>query len=573
MSGDVHGPVAQGEPPGSEQASLAQTSAPLGELGEPNADATRARTRLRALAALAAVLIAAVAVVVATNPFAGSGTPSGGVSDNGTSTSSVTVTRQSLSSQTQVNATLGYAGSANILVPSGSAPSAVLQARQTLTSAEATLTEANSSLASDANALATLRSSIAAAKAKAAVDCAGDGAIASAASNSGEKSPAGESSPSGEKSPGSEKSPSDESSPGSEKTPDGETGSGSTPCSSDQQSLATDEASLPQDSAKVEGDRTSLASAQSSLANARSSYAQERSTATSYAQGAVYTALPAVGQIVERNHDLFSIAGQPAVLLYGTTVATRAFIAGMSRGRDVAELNSNLEALAYGHELGGDAFTSATAAAIRAFQSAHGMSPTGELLLGSVIFERDAVRVTAVTPTVGSTANPGPALAISSTTREVTIQLEATEQSNVKVGDPVTITLPSRQTTPGVVKSVGTVAKTPSGKSGEGKGGEEETPTVEVTVRPTDPSATGHLDQAPVTVAITSETVKDVLAVPVTALLALASGGYAVEEVAANGVHRLVAVTTGLFDDASGLVQVSGSELAAGQRVVVPKTS
>jgi hypothetical protein len=58
--------------------------------------------------------------------------------------------------------------------------------------------------------------------------------------------------------------------------------------------------------------------------------------------------------------------------------------------------------------------------------------------------------------------------------------------------------------------------------------------------------------------------------VPVNALLALASGGYAVEMVDADGTHRLVAVSVGLFDDAEGLVQVSGRGLAAGQRVVVP---
>jgi hypothetical protein len=43
-----------------------------------------------------------------------------------------------------------------------------------------------------------------------------------------------------------------------------------------------------------------------------------------------------------------------------------------------------------------------------------------------------------------------------------------------------------------------------------------------------------------------------------------------VEEVTSGGRHRLVPVTLGLFDDAAGLVQVSGSGLAAGQRVVVP---
>jgi len=39
---------------------------------------------------------------------------------------------------------------------------------------------------------------------------------------------------------------------------------------------------------------------------------------------------------------------------------------------------------------------------------------------------------------------------------------------------------------------------------------------------------------------------------------------------ATNGGRHLVPVTLGLFDDAAGLVQVSGSGLAAGQRVVVP---
>ena len=58
--------------------------------------------------------------------------------------------------------------------------------------------------------------------------------------------------------------------------------------------------------------------------------------------------------------------------------------------------------------------------------------------------------------------------------------------------------------------------------------------------------------------------------VPVNALLALAGGGYALEEIGAGGVHHLVAVSLGLFDDAAGLVQVSGSGVRAGQRVVVP---
>src|SRR6266511_720342 len=87
---------------------------------------------------------------------------------------------------------------------------------------------------------------------------------------------------------------------------------------------------------------------------------------------------------------------------------------------------------------------------------------------------------------------------------------------------------------------------------------------------PADPTATGSLDQAPVLVAITERIVHNVLAVPVNALLALAGGGYAVEVANADGPRHLVPVSPGLFDDAAGLVQVTGSGLAAGQHVVVP---
>ena len=59
--------------------------------------------------------------------------------------------------------------------------------------------------------------------------------------------------------------------------------------------------------------------------------------------------------------------------------------------------------------------------------------------------------------------------------------------------------------------------------------------------------------------------------VPVAALLAQSAGGYAVEVVAAGGARHLVPVTVGIFDDADGLVQVSGA-LTPGQHVVVPAT-
>ena len=81
------------------------------------------------------------------------------------------------------------------------------------------------------------------------------------------------------------------------------------------------------------------------------------------------------------------------------------------------------------------------------------------------------MRVTSVTPELGASVAPGPVLGITSTRPQVTIALSAAQQSSVKVGDQVTITLPNKQTTPGVVSSVGTVAKAPSSRRQGGGGG------------------------------------------------------------------------------------------------------
>ncbi|HEX6489897.1 MAG TPA: hypothetical protein VF002_00835 [Gaiellaceae bacterium] len=274
----------------------------------------------------------------------------------------------------------------------------------------------------------------------------------------------------------------------------------------------------------------------------------------------IYTRLPKAGDVVSAGQPLYWVDGKPVVLLYGSVPAWRPFRSGMSEGLDVAELNAALG-------LSGDAFTRWTAARIKSFQADHGLAQTGMLLPGAVVFESGPVRVTAVTPSVGSPAQPGPVLTFTSTRRQVTIQLDAAQQSEVRVGDPVTITLPDNSTTPGKVTFVGSVATVPSG-NGNGNSGGSQTPTIEVDVMPADPKATGHLDQAPVEVSITTASVRRALAVPVSALLALAGGGYAVE-VSAGGVRRLVAVELGLFDDAAGLVQVIG-KLHAGEKIVVP---
>jgi hypothetical protein len=473
------------------------------------------------LAAVIVLVVAAVVVLVVTDPFSGGGGSSGGVSDNGYATSTQTVARESISQQTQVSATLGYAGDLTIRLPAGNAPAVVSQAQQTVTTDQGMLASTQSTLSSDAAALSEARATLAADQQQESVDCAGDNAAQAPSAGTG----------------------------------------GSGGCPTDAQQVASGQQSVAADAAKVSADQSQVSSAEQSLAAARSALATAAAQATVYGQDSTFTAVPSAGEVVRRGQSLYSIDGQPVLLLYGPAVATRAFAAGMSPGADVAELNANLDAIGYAHGLTGDAFTAATAVGIGRLQAAHGEPQTGELALGSVVFEPGAIRVTSVMPSlaVGASVMAGPALSATWITRQVSIQLDAALEGQVKVGDPVTITLPDNQTTPGRISYVSSVAL--SGQNGA---------TIQVDAVPTDPAATGDLDQAPVNVSITTASVSNVLVVPVDALLALASGGYAVEEIGADGRHSLVAVTTGLFDDADGLVQVTGSGLAVGQRVVVP---
>jgi Putative peptidoglycan binding domain len=283
-----------------------------------------------------------------------------------------------------------------------------------------------------------------------------------------------------------------------------------------------------------------------------------------------YTAVPAVGQLIRQGQVMYDVNQSPVVLLYGQVPAYRDLSEGTT-GADVRQLNADLVALGYATaaelDPSSDYFSAETAYAVEQLQAHIGVSQTGSVSLGQVVFLPSAIMVTAVPIFVGAPTGLGSlALTASSTVPQVIIDLDAAEQSYVQAGDEVTITLPDLQTTPGVVTSVGTVASAAS--PGSGSAGA----TIPVQVKMLDPAAAGRLDQAPVQVSIITASVPDALAVPVTALLATTSGGYQVEVAGPGGRDRFVPVSLGLFDDAAGLVQVTGRGLVAGQRVVEAQT-
>jgi hypothetical protein len=304
-----------------------------------------------------------------------------------------------------------------------------------------------------------------------------------------------------------------------------------------------------------------------------------------------FTSLPQPGQIIRQGEVLYEINESPVVLLYGSVPAYRDLSEGMTGG-DVRELNADLVKLGYataaalGSASGWDYFSSETAYALGLLQSHLGLTVTGSLPLGQAVFLPSAIQVTGL----GTAVAPGASVAAgsvvltgSSLTPVVTIALDASLQSEVAVGNKVSITLPDGATTPGVISQISNVASSSSSgnsgngngtANGNGNGGENGngngpgSATITVLVSLTDPKAAGTLNQAPVEVTITTGSVSNVLIVPVDALLAQTGGRYAVE-VTGPGGHHLVTVTPGLFDDAAGTVQVTGN-LTPGQHVVVP---
>jgi peptidoglycan hydrolase-like protein with peptidoglycan-binding domain len=293
------------------------------------------------------------------------------------------------------------------------------------------------------------------------------------------------------------------------------------------------------------------------------------------------TALPAVGDVIRRGEPLYALSGAPVLLMYGAVPAYRTLAEGVPAGKDVEQLERNLVALGYDPGTVDEDFTSATAAAVAAWQERLGLQPTGEVELGRVAFLRGPQRVTALEATLGEALGGGgggggesggngeaeseppsiPVLRTSSTRRIVTVELEADQQSIAHRGQKVGVVLPGGAEVPGEVSALAAVE--PSG--GEGlDSGEEVEPGVEATISVTGKHRIPALDGATVNVLFTQRVARHVLSVPLTALIAIGGDRFAVF-VREGGARRRIVVTPGLAAD--GYAEVEGDGLRPGMTV------
>lgn len=276
------------------------------------------------------------------------------------------------------------------------------------------------------------------------------------------------------------------------------------------------------------------------------------------------TWLPTSGATVGRGEPLYRVDEEPVVLLYGDLPAYRTLSTGVADGPDVEQLERNLRALGYTGFTVDDDYSGYTAAAVREWQEDLGVTESGVVDPDAVVIAPGPVRIDTVDAELGTGVGPGATVLSYTGVRQlVTLEIDPSVRRFAKPGTRVEVTFPDDTTVAGRVRQAETVVS-------EGSGDEDATTTVEVTIAIPGRKAqrtADRYDSATVDVTFTVDRRKNVLAVPVAALVALAAGGYGVE-VVEDGTTEVMPVQTGLF--AQGLVEVSGDGIDDGTRVVTP---
>jgi peptidoglycan hydrolase-like protein with peptidoglycan-binding domain len=296
------------------------------------------------------------------------------------------------------------------------------------------------------------------------------------------------------------------------------------------------------------------------------------------------TWLPPAGRVIRSDGVLYKVDDLPVILMRGRVPAYRPLGPSTPDGTDVRQLERSLRGGGYdpdGEMTIDRSWDTATTAAVMRWQSAHGLAQSGSIEPGRVVFLPGMRRVATTSPTAGlpsggeqpggqavppvpaGDAPRGAILTTTSTRRQVTVALDTTKSTLAKKGARVTVVLPSEKTVRGRISSVGKVATpAPSEEPSTGSSASAEA-TIEVKIRLLSRKTT--LDQAPVTVRFEQSRREDVLAIPVTALLAQPGGKFAVQLVQATGTRRVVTVEPGIYT--SGYVEIAGPGLRPGQRV------
>ncbi|MFD2675121.1 peptidoglycan-binding protein [Gulosibacter bifidus] len=270
------------------------------------------------------------------------------------------------------------------------------------------------------------------------------------------------------------------------------------------------------------------------------------------------TALAPIDTNLAPGTEMLRVDERPVFAMRGEVPAWRSFEEGMTNGKDVMQLEQNLNALGYFSDEPDEHYGWATASAVAQWNKDHGFGWNTTLELGRVVFIPTDVRVSAHKAKVGDAASTS-VLDVTGTAKAVTAEVQPSMRSLLQVGAKADITLPDGSSIKGVVEAVDPPVEK------EDKSGQK---TVKVPVRLSlvDPASADAYTDVTVSVVATRTIAKDVLVVPVQALLAEPGGKHAVE-VVNNNVSKRVPVEIGAFGDS--MVEIKGGNVHAGDKVVV----
>lgn len=280
--------------------------------------------------------------------------------------------------------------------------------------------------------------------------------------------------------------------------------------------------------------------------------------------GGTVTALAPEGSTVREGEVLYRIDTIPVTRLKGQLPAWRDLGSGLSDGDDVRQLKQALRDLGYGKSIVIDRhWDTATTDAVKTWQRALGVTATGVIPLGGIVFTVGDIRVVSQVAHLGDRLQPGaPVLQIGATTRVVTVQVDASQQVLAPIDSEVALAFPDGTATTGKVRAVSTTGGSGGDPNADGQ------QKLAVMIAPVDaPGVSNQLDGSSVQVTFHHVLATDVMTVPVGALVALAGGGYGVQKVGGDGTANYVAVTPGSFADVN--VEVSSDALTPGDKVVV----
>lgn len=275
------------------------------------------------------------------------------------------------------------------------------------------------------------------------------------------------------------------------------------------------------------------------------------------------TWMAAEGANVGRGDPLLRVNEIPVLAMFGSVPMFRP-LTTETVGRDVKQLETNLRDLGYGGFTVDEEFTDRTAEAVERWQLSLGMPGTGVVMPGQIIFVPGPIRVTRQLVRPGGMMTGTDALSYTSQNKSVTVETDIGKADWAEAGRAVTIGLPDGKSVAGQVQKVVTeAAATVPGAADTATG---QKPTVRVQVKIDNPKAVRDYTPSAVDVRYVAEERKDVLTVPVAALLALSEGGYGIEVVDAVAT-RVVPIEVGMFTDAR--VEISGPGLDEGVLVSI----